>query len=90
MLRWRGGNFGNRQPDEVSIVGGIPVPVAPCGNGRQLAQAKGPVHGDGTAAEVLVGTPRRVRVDQPVERIEARRRVSEVSSDLWILPVRIS
>ena len=87
LLRRRRRDRRDRQADEVAVVRRIPVPVAPGGRRGQPAASDLPVDVQRGAAEILVRPQRRVDVGQPIERVEARRRVAEVGGDLRVLPV---
>ena len=80
-------NRRDRQADEVTIVGRIPLPVSMRRRRGHTAGSHGPVDDYRSTTEVLIRLPARIRVREPVERVEARWCVSEVGRDLRVLAI---
>ena len=78
----------DRQTEVVAVVRRIPVPESPRRRRRQRAGTHLDVDVGRGAAHLVAGLPRRVVIDEAVERIAARRLVAEVGDDRLELPVR--
>src|SRR6185503_16524443 len=75
------------QPEVVAVVRRVPVPEPPRRRRRQRARPQVDVDVRREATHLVARFPRRVVVDQAIERVAARRLIAQVRDDRLELPV---